>query len=79
MLEARTDEWKSRADQMLATGSRLGYQTKKDSTTLGLLENPGTGPWTAFTTLNSLRDVEASAGLVLRDGPFWIGTEGTSE
>ncbi len=74
MLESRLDAWRAQADQMLATGSRLGYQTGRDSTTIGLLKNPGTEPWTLFTTLNSLRDVEPSAGLVLRDGAFWVGS-----
>ena len=73
MLEQRLDAWRSEADLKLTGLSRLGYQTAKDSTTIGLLRNPGTDPWTLFTTLNSLRDVEPSAGLILRDGAFWVG------
>ena len=76
MLQARLDAWRAHADRLLAQGSRLGYQPAKDSITPeGLLKNPGTAPWDIFTTLNSLRDVEPSAGLVLRDGSFWIGMD----
>ena len=76
MLQARLDAWRAHADRLLAQGSRLGYQPAKDSITPeGLLKNPGTAPWDIFTTLNSLRDVEPSAGLVLRDGSCWIGMD----
>lgn len=75
MLKERTDEWRAQADRLQTNGSRLGYKTVGDSTTIGLLTDPADGAWSKFTTLNSLRDVEASAGLVLRDGEFWVGTE----
>ncbi len=46
-------------------GTRLGYKTKKDGQTIGLLRQPGLGDWTPFTCLNSLRDVEPSINLIL--------------
>jgi hypothetical protein len=47
------------------TGTQLGYKTRKDGQTVGLLRQPGQGEWTSFTCLNSLRDVEPSINLIL--------------
>lgn len=47
------------------TGARLGYRTRKDGQTIGLLRQPGQGEWRPFTCLNSLRDVEPSINLIL--------------
>jgi ATP-dependent helicase YprA (DUF1998 family) len=47
------------------TGIQLGYKTKRDGHTIGLLHQPGQGDWLPFTCLNSLRDVEPSINLVL--------------
>src|SRR5258708_7196486 len=47
------------------TGTQLGYKTRKDGKTIGLLHQPGLGDWTPFTCLNSLRDVEPSINLIL--------------
>jgi hypothetical protein len=47
------------------TGTILGYKTKKDGQTIGLLQPPGQGDWLPFTCLNSLRDVEPSINLIL--------------
>ena len=58
--------WKNRAVN-LTGGSRLGYQSKKDSETTGLLQRPGIEAWDEFTCLNSLRDVEPTSYLVLND------------
>ena len=49
-------------------GALLGYRTKRDGLTQGLLRSAGQGPWENFTCLNSLRDVEAAALLILTDG-----------
>ncbi len=46
-------------------GTRLGYRTRKDGQTIGLLHQPGQGEWKPFTCLNSLRDVEPSIHLIL--------------
>jgi hypothetical protein len=46
-------------------GTQLGYRTRKDGQTIGLLRQPGQGDWTPFTCLNSLRDVEPSINLIL--------------
>jgi Helicase conserved C-terminal domain len=46
-------------------GTILGYKTKKDGQTIGLLHPPGQGDWLPFTSLNSLRDVEPSINLIL--------------
>lgn len=72
-LDTRIDAWLARAQQALNTGARLGYQEKRDSETVGLLRRPGTEPWTTFTVLNSLRDVEPTVGLILSDSPLFPG------
>lgn len=63
-LEAKLDYWLEQVDNSLG-GTVLGYQTKKDGLTIGLLEQPGQGGWQPFTCLNSLRNVEPSIGLIL--------------
>lgn len=79
-LERRIDEWLAHAAPKPG-GQKLGYKTKKDGVTKGLLEQAGTGRWSTFTCLNSLRDVEPSVDLVLEDHglddegrPFVAGT-----
>jgi len=47
------------------SGTRLGYRTRKDGQTIGLLRPPGQGAWLPFTCLNSLRDVEPAIHLIL--------------
>ena len=66
-LERRLDDWLAAANPEIG-GSRLGYKTRRDGVTRGLLRPAGTGPWEAFTCLNSLRDVEPTTLLVLEDG-----------
>jgi hypothetical protein len=66
-LERRIDEWLSAAEPKPG-GARLAYKPKKDGVTRGLLTQPTAGRWSTFTCLNSLRDVEPSVELVLRDG-----------
>ncbi len=46
-------------------GTQLGYKTRKDGQTVGLLRQPGQKDWMPFTCLNSLRDVEPSINLIL--------------
>jgi len=65
-LKRKMDLWQKSAQRM-SQGSRLGYQTKKDGKTIGLLRKPSMEPWDEFTCLNSLRDVEPPANLVLDD------------
>jgi len=48
-------------------GTQLGYKTRKDGQTIGLLRQPGQKDWMPFTCLNSLRDVEPSINLILDD------------
>ena len=65
-LKQKVDHWQQRALRM-SGGSRLGYQGKKDSETIGLLHKPGIEKWDEFTCLNSLRDVEPTSFLILED------------
>ena len=43
----------------------LGYKTRNDGKTLGLLKDTEHGNWEPFTCLNSMRDVEPMAQLIL--------------
>jgi hypothetical protein len=65
-LKHKMDLWQTRSQRM-AQGSRLGYETKRDGATIGLLRRPSLEPWDEFTCLNSLRDVEPPANLILDD------------
>lgn len=65
-LAGLLDHWQMRA-QKTTGGVKLGYQTKNDGVTVGLLRQTGLGPWEPFTCLNSLRDVEPLVNLVLDD------------
>ena len=66
-LNERVDLWL--ADAQNRTGGRtLGYRRKRDALAAPLLKRPEEGPWDRFTCLNSLREVEPTAGLVLSDG-----------
>jgi hypothetical protein len=60
-LEKLRDYWLSKARSM----SGLGYKTRNDGRTLGLLKDPEQGNWEPFTCLNSLRDVEPMVQLIL--------------
>jgi hypothetical protein len=64
---ARLDEWLGAATPQPG-GAKLTYKTKRDGVSRGLLEPAGSGAWRTFTCLNSLRDVEPTALLVLEDG-----------
>jgi hypothetical protein len=63
-LEQRLDTWLARAKK---AGPHLGYKFRKDGVTVPLLSSPGGDDWDTFTCLNSLRDVEPTAGLILVD------------
>jgi Helicase conserved C-terminal domain len=65
-LKRKMDLWQKRA-QRTAQGSQLGYETEKDGITIGLLRKPSIEAWDEFTCLNSLRDVEPTANLILDD------------
>lgn len=65
-LRRKMDLWQ-RAAYSKSQGSLLGYETKRDSITVGLLRKPSIQPWDEFTCLNSLRDVEPTANLILDD------------
>lgn len=66
MLETRLDDWLARAEGARG-GAILGYAAERDGRTLGLLRQPTEEPRSLFTCLNSLRDVEPTVALILRD------------
>ena len=66
MTRQRLDAWLARR-AAITGGAILGYEGKTDGRTLGLLSKPAQGVWEPFTCLNSLRDVEPSVKLILRD------------
>jgi len=63
-INHKLDLWVKQAQ---GQGFRLGYRESRDGITKALLRNPGEGAWQPFTTLHSLRDVEPSVGLILRE------------
>ena len=63
-LVQRLDTWLARAKK---TGPNLGYKFRKDGVTVPLLRSPSGDGWDTFTCLNSLRDVEPTAGFILVD------------
>ncbi|MBA4190903.1 MAG: helicase [Planctomycetaceae bacterium] len=65
-LKSKMDKWQKLA-QGASKGSLLGYEAKKDGVTVGLLRKPSIETWSEFTCLNSLRDVEPTANLILDD------------
>jgi hypothetical protein len=72
MLKWRRDEWLRRVHNQ--TDHRLTYQFQGGAT-VGLLEHPATGQWEMFTCLDSLRDVEGAADLVLETNPTGLRVE----
>jgi hypothetical protein len=64
MLDRRMRHWLSEATSRSAAGAQLGYVDAKERVS-GLLASPGDGRWQLFTCLQSLRDVEEEANLVL--------------
>ena len=66
LLKRRVDVWHQQARRG-SQGSRLGYEARRDGSTLGLLQPSEIGNWNTFTCLSSLRDVEPAVNLVLDD------------
>jgi hypothetical protein len=66
-LTLRLQEWDAKAKQKPGS-AKLGYKPEKDGQTEGLLERAGIGPWSTFTCLNSLRDVEQTVTLLFDEG-----------
>ncbi len=64
-LEYRLDLWLKEIENRRTAGSTLAYQARKPGTAKALLRKPDIGPWTPFTCLNSLREVEPNVSLVL--------------
>lgn len=63
-VQRRLEQWVAIAKK--ASGAYpLGYD--RTASTAGLLQRAGEDPWGEFTCLNSLRDVESTVGLILRD------------
>ncbi len=75
-LKRKMDLWQKQA-QRTSQGNQLGYETKKDGVTTGLLRKPSIEAWDEFTCLNSLRDVEPTANLILDD--FGMDDDGSEE
>ena len=65
-LAALLDQWLARAART-ASPAVLGYKSRKDGRTVSLLQPAESGDSDPFTCLNSLRDVEPSVPLVLKD------------
>ena len=63
LLGTRRDKW---AKQQANPGVKLAYSRGRGDY-VDLLHKPEAGPWTEFTAPNSLRDVETSANLLLRE------------
>ncbi len=66
MLDRRRDEWLRRVHNQ--KDHKLAYKPEGGAT-VGLLEQAGVKDWEMFTCLNSLRDVEGTAYLVLDQNP----------
>ena len=77
MLEVRLDRWLKEA-QVGEGGTRLVYRggAGAGDNVRPLLQHAGLGDWDEFTCLNSLRDVEPTAGLILDTRPIDVGSAG---
>ena len=65
-IGARLEAWLARIQEVAGGGAQLGYKEVRDGQTLGLLQSADEG-WSDFACLNSLREVEATAPLILDD------------
>jgi hypothetical protein len=72
MLERRRDEWLRRVHGQ--KDHRLCYQPE-GAATVGLLEHTSLQDWELFTCLDSLRDVEGTANLVLDQRASGLSTD----
>lgn len=77
MLRQRLDTWLARKKGV--GGTHLGYRARKDGVTVPLLRAPSTDRWDTYTCLNSLRDVEPLAGLILVDDGLSITASTAAE
>lgn len=68
-LQRRLDQWLGEAARThQGIGSTLAYRQGRGAPNArALLKPAGSGPWEDFTVLNSLRDVEPTAGLIFDD------------
>lgn len=71
-VEMRLDRWVAESGR--ASG-KIGYRDDHHHEVAGLLKDPLKEDWGLFTTLNSLRDVEQSVGLILKDQSVFEPTE----
>lgn len=73
LAKERIDRW---VYEVQRGGRTLGYRTRRDGDTVGLLKAPGPQPWELFTTATSMREVEPNVSLILGgldgvDTPSW--------
>lgn len=74
-LAALLDTW-SYEQRPREGGALLGYKKRRgDGRTVPLLHMAGQGPWQIFTSLNSLREVEATSPLMLQQDVRLDGSE----
>lgn len=66
MSDHRLDRWDAAANN---PNIDLQYKGAQKGRKIGLLKRPLEEAWNDFTTLNSLRDVEPTVGLILKDWP----------
>lgn len=83
LAKDRIDRWAFEAQK---GGRTLGYKSRRDGGTVGLLRSPGPQPWDTFTVPTSMREVEPSVSLILGglegvDTPNWqaAGQTGNDE
>jgi hypothetical protein len=63
-VQGKLDHW----DQEKSVPNRtIGYDKQRDGRTVALLKSAGTGPWEQFTALRSMREVEPTVNLLLRE------------
>ena len=65
MIKARLDYWSS--EQKRPTSKLTYKRAKRSDISVPLLKQTNEADWTAFTCLNSLRDVEPNVKLILDD------------
>jgi hypothetical protein len=77
LSKERIDKWVYESQK---GGRTLGYKSKKDGNTVGLLKQPGSQPWETFTTPTSMREVEPNVSLIIGglegiDTPPWVPSD----
>jgi hypothetical protein len=81
LAKQRIDKWVYESQK---GGRTLGYRSKKDGDTIGLLKQPGSQPWETFTTPTSMREVEPNVSLIIGglegiDTPPWVPSESEND